>query len=65
MIKEGSINLDPRSRILTDLRDLIVNKSAERFRPILMIDAHDEWLDKGSKEFQQFFDEMNLVDPLH
>ena len=33
------MTLDPRSIILTDLRDLITNKRAEGFRPILMIDA--------------------------
>ena len=56
---------DPRSRILTDLRDLITNKRIEGFRPILMTDVNDEWLDKGSKEFQQCVDETNLVNPLH
>ena len=30
-----------------------------------MIDTNDEWLNNGSKEFQQFVDKMNLADPLH
>jgi hypothetical protein len=65
MIKEGDMTLDPRSRILTDLRELITNKTSGGFRPILMIDATDEWLDKGRKEFQLFVDRMNLIEPLH
>ena len=65
MIKEGDLPLDPRSRILRDPKYLITDKRARGYRPILMMDANNEWLDTGSNEFQSFVDEMNLVDPLH
>ena len=49
MIKEGDLSLDPRTRILTDLRQLITEARSEGFRPILMMDANDEWLDTGKR----------------
>ena len=65
MIVEGDTSLDPRTRILQDLRNLITTKRAEGFRPILMLDANDEWVETGSKSFQQFVSDLNLVDPLY
>ena len=65
MIKEGDFSLDPRTRILDDLRTLITSKREEGFRPILMMDANNEWLDSGSKTFQSFVKEMGLVDHLY
>ena len=64
MIQEGDLTLDPRTRILDDLRDLITVKRTEGFRPILMLDANDTWLESGSKEFRAFVEEMQLIDPL-
>ena len=63
LIKEGDLNLDPRTRILQDLRNLIVNKRAEGFRPILMMDANDDWLESSSVTFKSFIDELQLEDP--
>ena len=65
MTKAGNMTLDSRSRILTYLRDLITDKRAAGFRPILMIDDNHELFDKGSKKFQRCVDEMNLVNHLH
>jgi len=65
MIIKGDTSLDPRSRILQDLRKFITDKRAEGFRPILMMDANDEWIDSGSKAFQNFVTEMQLEDLLY
>ena len=65
MIKEGDFTLDPRTRILDDLGKLITSKRQQGFRPILMMDANDEWLESGSKSFQTFVKEMGLVDHLY
>ena len=65
MIQEGDLSLDPRTRILDDLRILITSKRQEGFQPILMMDANDTWLETGSKEFKSFVEEMQLVDPLY
>ncbi|KAL7524317.1 hypothetical protein ACHAXR_000531, partial [Thalassiosira sp. AJA248-18] len=45
MIVDGDFTLDPRTRILHDLRDLITDKRAQGYRPILMMDANDTWLE--------------------
>ena len=63
MIIEGDLSLDPRTRILEDLRQLITEKRHEGFRPILMMDANDEWLETGSQAFQNFVSELKLEDP--
>ena len=62
MILEGDTTLHPRTRILQDLGDLITQKRAEGFRPILMMDANDDWLQTSSKAFKVFVKEMHLVD---
>ena len=43
MILEGDTTLDPWNRILQDLGDLTTQKRVEEFRPILMMDANDDW----------------------
>ena len=63
MIIEGDTDLDPRTRILQDLDDLITQKRAEGFRPILMMDANDDWLQTSSKAFKAFIEDMHLVNP--
>ena len=65
MIKEGDLTLDPRTRILTYLRYLITAKRAQGFRPILMMDANDDWLDSSSKVFRAFLEDMQPLDPLY
>ena len=65
MVVERDTTLDPRTRILKDLRDSIVPKREQGFKPILMMDANDDWLEKSSKIFQSFIEELQLQDPLH
>ena len=65
MIQEGDLDLDPRTQILNNLRELITTKQAKGLRPILMMDANDEWLQSGSKTFQAFIKEMQIEDPLY
>ncbi|KAL7517834.1 hypothetical protein ACHAWF_000158, partial [Thalassiosira exigua] len=65
MITEGDMALDPRTQILDDLRKLITEKRAEGLRPILMMDANDDWVRPEGKSFAAFIEEMKLVDPLH
>ena len=60
MIQEGDTNLDPKTRILQDLGNLITRKRAEGFRPILMTDANDDWLKTSSKAFKEFVEDMHL-----
>ena len=63
MIREGDTTLDPRTRILNDLRQLITAKRSQGYRPILMMDANEDWTKTGS--FRSFVEEMGLVDPLY
>ena len=65
MIHESDLTLDPRTRILTDLETLITEKQALGFRPILMMDANDNWLDSKSTAFWSFLERVQLVDPMH
>ena len=65
MIIEGDTDLDPRTRILQDLGDIITQKRVEGFRPILMMDANYDWLQTNSKAFKAFIKEMHLVDPYY
>ena len=65
MIAEGDTTLDPRTRVLNDVKEIIVEKRREGFRPILLMDANDDWTREGSKTFQAFIKDMNLVDPLY
>ena len=63
MIQEGDLTLDPRSWVLNDLRQLITAKRSQGYRPILMMDANEDWTKIGS--FRSFVEEMGLVDPLY
>ena len=42
IIKEGDLSLDPRMRLLPDLKQLITEKRVVSFYPILMMDANDD-----------------------
>ena len=64
MIKEGDLNLDPRTRLLDDLRSLITDWRKKGFRPILMMDANDDLTNPKGSGFQTFVTEMGLIDPL-
>ena len=65
MIKDGDMSMDPQTRILTDVKALVTHKMTEGFRPIIMMDANDDWTEKGSKTFQAFISDLHLIDPLH
>ena len=65
MISKGDTTLNLWTRILQDLRDLITWKHTDGFRPILMMDANDDWLQTSSKAFKAFVKEMHLVDPYY
>ena len=65
MIIEGDTDLDPRTRILHNIGNLITQKRAEGFRPILMMDANDDWLQISSKAFKAFIEDMRLVNPYY
>ena len=54
MILEGDATLDLWTRILQYLGDLITQKRAEGSRPILMMDANDDWLKTSGKAFKAF-----------
>ena len=62
---EGDGTCDLRTRVLNDVKDLVMKKRDEGLRPIIMMDANDQWTDKGSKTFQAFITSLNLYDPLH
>ena len=58
--------LDPRARLLSDLKTLITKERENGFRPILCMDANEDWSDpKTGKELKQFMLETSLVDPLY
>ena len=57
--------MDPRTRILTDVKALVTHKLTEGFRPIIMMDANDDWTEKDRKIFQAFISDLHLIDPLH
>ena len=63
MIVEGDMTIDPMTHILKDLRDLIVSKHEQGFKPILMMDANDNWLEK-QKDLPKFIEEFQREDPL-
>ena len=45
--------------------DLTTQKRAEGFRPILMMDANNDWLRTSSKTFKAFTEYMYLVNPYY
>jgi hypothetical protein len=58
--------LDPRNRVLADLRRLILEERQRGFRPILCMDANEDWNDaKLGKELNRFLTETQLCDPLY
>ena len=58
--------LDPRARLLADLKNLIIKERENGFRPILCMDANEDWSDpKTGKELKQFMLETSLIDPLY
>jgi hypothetical protein len=58
-------NLDPRARLLSDLKTVIEGARAEGYRPILAMDANEDWASSSGKQLSAFLAETGLVDPLH
>ncbi|KAL7526947.1 hypothetical protein ACHAWF_001979 [Thalassiosira exigua] len=63
--QSGQPKLNPRRQILQDLLNLIQEKRAEGFRPVLMMDANGDYLsDKDPDlELRQLLIDANLADP--
>ena len=58
-------NLDPRSRLLEDLKTLISTERGNGFRPIICMDANEDWLKPDGKELKEFITSLQLVDFFH
>ena len=59
-------SMDPRDRILQDLKQLINEYRSKGFRPILFMDANEDWTNKKSgKALRDFLQETSLQDPLY
>ena len=66
MIQSGDKSMNPHTRVLQDLRLLIADKRSKGFRPIVMMDANDDWTnEKQGQQFWEFMQECNLTDPMH
>jgi hypothetical protein len=58
--------LDPRARLLKDLRKVIDEERARGFRPIVLMDANEDWSDpKAGKSLRKFMTDLKLKDPLY
>jgi hypothetical protein len=58
-------NLDPRARLLADLKEIINQARGEGYRPILAMDANEDWTSPTGRQLAAFLNEMGLVDPLY
>jgi hypothetical protein len=58
-------NLDPRARLLSDLKEIINQARGEGYRPILAMDANEDWTSPTGRQLAVFLNEMGLVDPLY
>jgi hypothetical protein len=56
--------LDPRSRVLRDLHQEITEERKLGFRPIVMMDANEDWTASDGKDLREFMVTSGLVDPL-
>ena len=70
MREAGIKRPDPRQRILDDLSELIKVKRAEGYRPVVMLDANEDWVNPSQKDrgkgerLHRFLRMNNLIDPL-
>ncbi len=59
----------PRHQILKDLTDLIDEKREQGFRPIVMMDANEDWVNESHKQqgnkLKRFMQQTQLVDPYY
>jgi exonuclease III len=60
-------SMDPRDRLLQDLKQLINGEYRPKgFRPILLIDANEDWTNKRTGQaLRVFLRETQLQDPLY
>ncbi|KAL7519229.1 hypothetical protein ACHAWF_000218, partial [Thalassiosira exigua] len=65
--KEGQSKPNPRRQTLQDLLQLIREKRAEGYRPVLMMDANGDYLAEKDPdiELRQFLEDANLMDPYY
>ena len=42
MIQDGVMTMNPRTQILSDVKALVMQKRAEGFRPIIMMDVNND-----------------------
>jgi hypothetical protein len=56
--------LDPRTRLLRDLLELINNERREGFRPIVCMDANEDRSSKTGAQLAEFIRDAGLSDPL-
>lgn len=56
--------LDPRTRLLQDLLELINNEQREGFRPIICMDANEDWSSRTGTQSAEFIRDAGLSDPL-
>jgi hypothetical protein len=48
-------NLDPRARLLSDLKAVIEQARSEGYRPILAIDANEDWTSPSGRQLYLLF----------
>jgi hypothetical protein len=66
MPKDIRRSMDPRERILQDLKQLINEYRPKGFRPIIFMDANEDWTDKKTgRALKAFLSETQLRDPLY
>jgi hypothetical protein len=58
-------SLDPRDRVLQDLKLLIEEYRGKGFRPILFMDANEDWTKPMGSALRTFLLETRLQDPLY
>ena len=67
--KLGVKEPDPRQRFLEDLSKLIEEKRAEGYRPIIAMDANEDWVNNSHPEekekLQKFLERNQLIDPFY
>eukprot|EP00956_Cyclotella_meneghiniana_P000053 scaffold113_cov50-Cyclotella_meneghiniana.AAC.2 len=65
--EKGIEKPDPRQLILTDLTSLISEKRTKGFRPILMMDANEDWVKKShpGNKLEEFMNDTQLIDPFY
>ena len=65
--EQGIKKPDPRQQILDDLTSLIQEKRSKGFRPILMMDANEDWVKKShsGEKLAEFMEQTQLIDPFY